>query len=69
MKGEFLEGVLIFLGILVLWPKYILQWPDPIWEYLAYLTLVLLFGVFVRRVKRFRDAARERAAGGKRPQV
>ena len=69
MKGEFLEGVIIFLGIVLLWPKYILQWQDPIWEYLPYLILVLLFGVFVRRVKRIRDAAREHAAGGKRPQL
>lgn len=53
------ENAVIFLGILSLWPKYVLRWPAPVWAVFAYVMLVLLLLVFVRRLRRFNKALRE----------
>lgn len=67
-KAELIEWGIILLGIVCLWPKYILQWPHPFWDYFAYAMLVLLGVVLGRRLKRITDAAKGHAAG-KRPHL
>ena len=66
VKAELIEWGIIFGGIASLWPRYILHWPHPFWQYLAYVTLALLIGVFVRRLKRI-TGAKGQGGGGKLP--
>ena len=68
-KQELAEWVVIFLGIVCLWPAYILQWPHPVWKLLSYLVLVLLVGVFLRRAGRISAAARAAADDPKPPRL
>lgn len=60
------ENLVLILAALVIWPKFILGWPAPIWTWLAYGTLGVLVLILLRRVKRFRSALDEEAKGPKR---
>ena len=51
--GIWIEDGLIILSLLTLWPR-ILGWTGAIFPLLQYLALVVLVGILVRRIKRFR---------------
>lgn len=52
------EDVFVILCILSLWPA-IFHWRSPFWEYVLYAALAGLVVIFVRRVRRFRQARDE----------
>lgn len=52
------EDIFIILCIASLWPT-IVGWTDPIYEFLLYGALLGLVAIFVRRVRRLRQARDE----------
>lgn len=50
------ENLVLVLSIVAIWPKFILKRPEPLWTWLAYLTLGALALILVRRLIRFREA-------------
>lgn len=65
---RFVEDVLILLAIASLWPGYILDWPNPIWDGLMYLMLGAMVVVLLHRAKLLGRALEERwRKGGGRP--
>jgi hypothetical protein len=61
---RFLEDILIFLAIASLWPGYILDWPNPIWDGLMYLMLGAMVLVCFHRVKLLGRSLEERRKKG-----
>ena len=53
-----LEDIFILLCILVIWPV-ILGWNHLIYEILLYVALAGLVWIFIRRIRRFRQARDE----------
>jgi hypothetical protein len=49
------EDIFIILCIASLWPS-IVGWTDPIYEFFLYGAVIGLLGIFVRRVRRLRQA-------------
>lgn len=61
---RFLEDILIFLAIASLWPGYILDWPNPIWDGLMYLMLGAMVVVCLHRLKLLGKSLEERQRKG-----
>jgi len=57
-RAKLFEDIFIILCILSLWPA-ILSWRHPFFEYLLYVALIGLVVIFLRRLKRFRQARDE----------
>ena len=57
-RARLVEDAFILLCILCLWPV-ILDWTEPIYQYVLYVALAGLVVIFVRRTRRFRDSRSE----------
>ncbi len=66
-KTPLWETVVIFIGIVSLWPAYILRVPGWHWKAFAYVMLALLFVVLVRRLRRVKSAFDEQRDRTKPP--
>jgi membrane protein implicated in regulation of membrane protease activity len=66
-KTPFWETVVILLGIVALWPAYILRLPGWHWKAFAYVMLGLLAIVFVRRLRRVKSSFEQPRNNGKPP--
>jgi hypothetical protein len=62
-KTPLWETVILFLGILCLWPAYILRWEGWHWRGFAYVMLVLLVVLSVRRLRRVKATFEEQRNG------
>jgi membrane protein implicated in regulation of membrane protease activity len=65
-KTPLWETVVIFLGIIALWPPYVLRLEDWYWKAFAYLMLGLLVLVLIRRLRRVKVTLEE-SRNGKPP--
>ena len=54
-KKRRIEDIFIIICIFSLWPV-ILGWREPIYEFLLYVAVIGLIIVFIRRIKRLRQA-------------
>ncbi|MCS6858987.1 MAG: hypothetical protein NZT92_01550 [Abditibacteriales bacterium] len=66
-KTPWWETIVILLGIVSLWPAYILQLPGWHWKAFAYVMLCLLALVFVRRLRRVKSSFEQPPNNGKPP--
>jgi hypothetical protein len=66
-KTPLWETIVILLGIVSLWPAYILRLPGGHWKAFAYIMLGLLVVVFVRRLRRVKSSFEQPRHNGKPP--
>lgn len=66
-RTRLLEDAFILLCIVSLWPV-VLGWQEAVYQYVLYAALAGLVLILVRRINRFRAAARDLDGSGDQPQ-
>ena len=57
------ETIAILLSMVALWPRVILNWPEPIWEYLLYVVLAVMIFIAILRIRRIHSLRKQRKNG------